>query len=144
MNTRLRLIWYVLVGGVLLMSIRPGSSWLYQVISTNELNRWVHFLAYILLVAIPFASWKGRTGGALSLLVAALGIGLEVTQALISGPMLALAPDNVTADLFGVAAGTLLGYNIRLLRSSGTRPADVKPTTSSSSSVPAETTAFHN
>src|ERR1035438_7546007 len=133
-KTRLRCLWCVLTSGILLMSIRPGSIWVNQIVGAGGLNRWVHFLAFVAVLAISFAAWKGRTGVLLSLVIAAAGLALEIFQGSIPG-MIA-NHQRVLADMFGVAGGLLFGCNVRMLRSSASERSKASPRISPSSPSP--------
>jgi len=141
-DTRLRYLWCVLTGGILLMSTLPGGSLIHQVVGTSDLNRWVHFLAYVMAVTITFAAWKGRIGVLLTLVIAAFGLGLELSQASILGQI--ATREIILADLFGLVGGTLLGLNIRLLRSSIQKRSDTGPSMSFTTSSSRETTSSLN
>ena len=112
-HLRLRSAWDVLAGGVLIMSALLGGSWLGQVIVPYCPNRWVHFLVYAAVTSIPCAAWRTKRGVLCSLSV----IGFSV----VCGFFLAIACrqenglENVFSDLFGIAAGVLLGLNLRLM-----------------------------
>ena len=115
-NTRLGYLWCGLTGGILLMSSLPGSSLIYKVVAAHDLIRWVHFIAYALVASIPVAAWRLWTSVLASFAIAVLGIAFELLHAFIQG--CAIFPQNVLADLFGVACGILLGMNIRVMRNS--------------------------
>jgi len=100
----------------MLMSILPGRNVIYHAVAAYDANSWVHFLIYILVAAIPVAAWRRRSSVLLCLLIAVLGIFIKLLHAFI--PLLMIRHQNVLADMFGVAAGILLGSNIRMLRSS--------------------------
>jgi hypothetical protein len=120
----------VLAGGIFLASILPGNSSTYQFIAAFDANRWVHFLAYASISTIPFATWKSKVNMFLSLLPAVISIALEGLQTHVSGPALCVL--NVPADLFGLAAGVLLGMNIRVMRNSASSLRGVSSDPSSS------------
>ena len=136
-NTRLRYLWCVLAGGILLYSLLPGSSWVYRVIATYDSNRWVHFVVYSAVAALPVAVCRRWPKLILALLIAGVCIALELTQAYISSPI--GRRQNVAADLFGVAAGILLGSNIRKLYASGRSASQIDPSVSASTTSPGET-----
>ena len=115
-NTRLRYLWCVLAGAVLVVAAMPGGSWLYQRDGLPEWIRWVHFLAYAAVSAIPVAAWRRKTTVLLSFGALALGMILEGIQPLILG--FHGRPQNLLADLFGIGAGILLGLNLRVMRHS--------------------------
>ena len=118
---RLRYLWCTLMGGLVFISILPESGWMCQIVGGHDLNRWVHFLAYGTMVAVPFIVWRSRTDIWLPLILVATGIALEFLQRLIPGSNVQV--QNALADLFGVAAGILLGLNLRAMRASP-RPAN--------------------
>ena len=115
-NKRLFYLWCVLTAGIVLISILPGSSWLYHFLAAYDSRRWAHFLAYASVASIPVAAWKRKASILLSLIPPIISIFLELRQAYIPGPM--IHAQNVPADLFGIAAGVLLGLNIRVMRNS--------------------------
>jgi VanZ family protein len=103
------------------------------------MNRWVHFLAYLTVVALPFAAWKGRIGVFISLMVAAMGLSLEIAQVFVAG--LSEVSQDVFPEMFGVVGGMLLGYNIRMLLSSVSGRSSATVGISHSSAQPTETSA---
>jgi len=113
-NSRLRYLWYVLMCGILLMAILPGSSRMYQVVSAFDSNRWVHFLVYGMIVAIPFVVRRRGTGLWLPLGIVLAAIVIELLQTAMPGSN--LRAHNIFPDLFGVGAGILLGLNLRKIR----------------------------
>ena len=60
-NNRLLYLWCVLTVGVVLISLLPGSIWIYHFLAAYDSNRWGHFLAYASVATIPVAAWKRRT-----------------------------------------------------------------------------------
>lgn len=141
-NMRLAFLWCVLTVGILLMSFLPGSSLIYRVVAPYDANRWVHFLVYAIVIAIPVAAWKRRTSVLLSLVTTVLCISIEFLQVHIPG--LIAHPQYALADLFGAAAGILLGSNIRMLYSSAKGASNVTPSTSRSISSPSQTNIHLN
>ena len=115
-NNRLFYLWCVLTGGVILISVLPGSSLIDHFLAAYDSNRWAHFLAYASVATIPVTAWKSRTSILFSLIPALVSIALELWQSHMPGPMVRM--QNVPADLFGIAAGVLLGLNIRMMRNS--------------------------
>jgi hypothetical protein len=112
-NAAFQRAWCVLAGGVVLLSIIPGRGGTYEAFSSMDSNRWVHFLMYLAIATIPVGRWSWRTALLFAAAFAALGFGGEYLRALV--PDLVGRPQNALADLFGVAAGILLGLNIRML-----------------------------
>ena len=115
-DKRLRYLWCLVTGGALLMPIPFFASRMDQLIGAGDLNRWVHFLVYAMVAAIPVAAWGRRTILLLSLVLALVGIALELLPAFIPGTI--VRPQNAQAELFGVGAGILLGLNLRMMRNS--------------------------
>jgi len=113
---RMRYLWCVVTGGVVLMSISPGSNWMCQLVGNDDWNRWIHFFACLTVVVIPFAVWRSKTVVLLPLMIVMVGIMLEFAQTLVPGSH--VQPQNALADLFGVGAGSLLGLNLRMMRTS--------------------------
>ena len=122
---RLRYLWYVLIGGILSMSILPGGSSIYQVVAAYDANRWIHFLVYATVASLPTVAWKRRMSLLLPMAVIGLCIALEPLRTLIPGPI--VRPQNVLADLFGVVAGILLGLNLRRMRASAKSDNNASP-----------------
>lgn len=116
---QLRFLWCVLTCGVLFSSIPFVAIWIDQILGINNLNRWVHFLAYAVIAAIPVAAWRQRTSQILSLVFAMLGIAIGLLPAF-QGALVHI--HNAPAELFGVGAGILLGLNLRLMRNSAKSP----------------------
>jgi len=115
-NTRLRYLWCVLTGAILLMPILLENSLIYQTFVACDANRWVHFVVYATVAVIPVVAWWRRTSVLFSLAIVVLGIPIELLQAHMPG--LIGRPQNVFADMFGFGAGILLGLNIRMMRTS--------------------------
>ena len=115
-NNRLFSLWCVLAGGILLVSTLPGSTSIYQFIAPFDANRWIHFFAYASIAAIPVAGWRSKSNVLLSFILPILSIVLELVQSHLPGSP--VRGQNVPADLFGMAAGILLGWNIRTIRNS--------------------------
>jgi hypothetical protein len=113
-------IWLLIVASVFLFEVVPGRNWIYDSVAIFDKSRWLHFLVYMGLVAIPFASWRNKTNLLLSLIPPFLTYALEYVQSSFYGPHIRYR--NLSADLFGIAAGVLLGLNLRSLHSSRSSP----------------------
>lgn len=113
-KTRLLYFWCALIGGILFISILPGNSTIYPIVSAYDASRWIHFLIYATVASLPAAAWNGKIKILVPMAVISLCIALEPLQTLISSPI--VRPKNVLADIFGVVAGILLGLNVRRLR----------------------------
>ncbi len=115
-NKRLAYLWCFLIGGIFLISILRGSNWNYHSIAVYDSSRWAHFLAYVLVAAIPVVAWKYRRDVAFCLVPVVMNIAFESLLAHLPGSV--VRAQNISADLFGTAAGILLGLNIRVMRNS--------------------------
>src|ERR1039457_6805215 len=133
MLTRNRLLyfWCVLTVGVVLVSALPGSGWINSFLAPYDSNRWAHFLLYASVATIPVDALKRRSIILLSLIPAMTGVSFELWQPYIPGTM--VRPQNPSADLFGIAAGILLGLNFRMMRNSAKYFENPSSDTSSSS-----------
>ena len=117
MNTnRLLYFWCLVIGGIILVSSLHSDRPVYQYLAIYGSNRWVHFLAYALILTIPIGVWQRKSSMLLSFVPAFIGITLEMLRA--GYPWSAAVAQTIPADLFGVAAGILLGLNIRTIRHS--------------------------
>jgi hypothetical protein len=93
----------------------PGVSLRDSFISVYINGDWICFLAFTAVAALPLLAWRLRTGIALSLGTAIVSVGLQVLRGLISSH--ATDFQNIMIDMLGIAAGILLAFNIRKLRS---------------------------
>ena len=110
----LRIIWCCLLGAALILSNLPGRGWPYEAIAQYSSNHWFHFLLYAAIMAIPVTLWKRKYRFMLSLVAVLLVIALGSIQTFVPGH--ANRSQNAMPDLFGVAAGVLLGLNLRMIR----------------------------
>jgi putative effector of murein hydrolase len=110
-----RVVWCLLLGAALILSNLPATGWPYQTITEYASNHWFHFLLYAAIVAVPVTLWKRKYRFMLSLVAVLLVIALGSLQAFIPGHQ--NRSQNAMPDLFGVAAGVLLGLNLRMLHS---------------------------
>lgn len=122
-NNRSFYLWCALMGGIALVTILSSNSTAYQSVAEYDSSRWLHFLAYTLVIAVPIAAWKLRSTILLSFIPPIVCIALEWRHAYIQGTL--PHPQNLPADLFGLAAGILLGLNLRIMRNS-TQPLDAE------------------
>ena len=110
------LIWCVLILAIIWIAVLPSDSLVHHLAVEYDSNRWLRFLAYAFIVAIPVSSWKTRTKIVISLIPALMGMAFELWPVHVAGHL--GRPENVTPDLFGFAAGVLFGLNIRVMRKS--------------------------
>lgn len=108
------LIWCVLILAIIWIAVLPSDNLIHHLAVEYDSNRWLRFLAYASIVAIPVSSWRTRTGIASSLIPALMGMVFELWPVHVAGHV--GRPENITPDLFGLAAGVLFGLNIRVMR----------------------------
>ena len=114
-SNRLLYLWVVLLAGIFFIAILPGGSSIYHLVAAFDSDRWAHFMEYASITVVPVALGKGRSRILLSLLAVITCVAVELLRSHIT----ALAhADQVPADMFGMAAGTLLGLNLRVMRHS--------------------------
>ena len=109
-------LWCGLLAVILSLAILPDSSFLQSAVADGESGRWVHFVAYALATALPVAIWRGWSRILYSLLGVIAVVAIESLR-----PHFVPTPvsiDQIPADMFGFAAGVLLGLNLRLMRTS--------------------------
>ncbi len=112
----LSIIWCVLILVIVWIAVLPSDSMVHHLAVQYDSNRWLRFLAYASIVAIPVSLWRTRSAIAISFIPALIGMVLEMWQAHVHGAV--GRPDNITPDLFGFAAGVLFGLNMRVMRKS--------------------------
>jgi hypothetical protein len=113
---RLFAVWCVLICAIVWIAFLPIDSSIHHFAVQYDSNRWLRFLVYASISAIPVSSWKHRATIVASLAVPGLGMCIELWQAHVqasTGRSISITP-----DLFGVAAGVLFGLNIRVMRKS--------------------------
>jgi putative effector of murein hydrolase len=129
----LRVLWCALLVAALILSNLPAEGWPYASITYYASNHWFHFLLYAAIVAIPVTIWKKKYRFMLSLVAVLLVIALGSLQTFIPGHQ--NRSQNALPDLFGFAAGVLLGLNLRMLRGSRQPGARGKPPYRSSRAI---------
>lgn len=107
-------LWCILVCVILIDSlfhyVHIGTGWVHLFRS----SRWIYFLIYAAVVAVPVGIRQRGSGTLLSLAPIFAAIALD---SLASDPLfVAVRPQIIPAELFGVAAGILLGLNLRVMR----------------------------
>jgi putative effector of murein hydrolase len=110
----LRAAWCALLAAALILSNVPAAGWPFETIGYYASNHWFHFLLYAAIVTIPVTIWKRKYRFMLSLVAVLLVIALGSLQTFIPGH--GNRSQNAMPDLFGVAAGVLLGLNLRMIR----------------------------
>ena len=129
----MRAFWCSLLGAALILSNLPAEGWPYEEIAYYASNHWFHFLLYAAIVAIPVTMWKRKYRFMLSLVAVLLVIALGSLQTFIPGHW--NRSQNAMPDLFGVAAGVLLGLNLRMIRDPHASSAKGKPPYRSSRTI---------
>jgi hypothetical protein len=109
-----RATWCTMLGAALILSNLPAEGWPYEAINQYTSNHWFHFLLYAAIMAIPVTVWKRKYRFMLSLVAVLLVIALGSLQTFVPGH--GNRSQNAMPDLFGVAAGVLLGLNLRMIR----------------------------
>lgn len=95
----------------MVLSAVPDSSRLGIVLAPHFANPWVLFLTYTAVAVLPSVAWRVRTW-LLSCLVLACAVVCGLPHILFGW---ALSPaERIIPDLFGIAAGVLLGLNLRM------------------------------
>lgn len=118
-------MWGALLGTALILSNLPGTGRPYETITYYASNHWFHFLLYAALVTIPVTVWKKKYRFMLSLVAVLVVIALGSLQTFVPGH--SNRSQNAMPDLFGVAAGVLLGLNLRMIRDPQSLGAKGKP-----------------
>jgi putative effector of murein hydrolase len=106
--------WCLLICALFLSSSLQSARSAYEYIAPYDASRWIHFLVYAVVVALPVGTWHRRESIFLSFVPPILSIVFEALQA--GFPLSLLRTQTIPADLFGIAAGILLGLNIRMIR----------------------------
>lgn len=118
-------VWYCLLAAALAVSTVPAEYFPSAAIAAWVSNHWFHFVFYAVLVAIPVTIWKKKYRFMLSLVAIFVVIAAGALQAFRPGRW--NSSQNALPDLFGVAAGVLLGLNLRMIRHPQGLPAQSKP-----------------
>lgn len=105
-----RLSWCVLIATIALAALFSGDVMHKPPLNAYIDSGWAHFFAYMAAAALPLLAWRRRTGLAISLGVAILSVLFQVLRGLMAGRVVDF--DATVINLFGIAAGILLGFNI--------------------------------
>lgn len=114
-DTRLQLLWGLLVGATVLGSLLPYLGIHSNILSAYLNPHWLHFLVYTAVSFLPLIAWRRNTGLVLSMGMAVPATGLEIARAVaeVRSPNI----EHIVINTLGIAAGILLGLNIVTLRS---------------------------
>ena len=115
-NNRIFYLWLLLITGIFLIAVFHDSSRMHSAAAFYDSNRWFHFLAYASVVAIPVTVSRRGTSLLFTFIPVIVCIAIESSQSSSSWTM--VHTQMIPADLFGVAAGILLGLNLRTMRGS--------------------------
>jgi len=119
----LRYIWCLLVAGILLISCLPARGWLYQFLVPYFETTWTRFFIYSVVTSIPFVVWLDRKHVIYSFMVGLLAAAAEILSAIGLGK--GGHQVDILPELFGVAAGILLGLNLRRMRTTLQKSAQI-------------------
>jgi VanZ family protein len=114
-SRRLQFYWLLLAGTILLISLLPHPPIPSTPLGTFLSSSWAHFLVYLGVSVLPLLAWPRKTGLMISLGVAVISVGVEILRGLFI--YRSVQVEDIVVNLFGVAAGILLGWNILTLRS---------------------------
>jgi hypothetical protein len=87
---------------------------LYHLLIPYNSNHWLHFILYAIIATIPVVAWRRWSIILSSLAAALLVVAVGSLQAFLPGHL--TRPQPALPDLFGIAAGILLGLNLRAMR----------------------------
>lgn len=110
----LRCVWALLVAGALFISILGN-----VLFTSPPANRWLHFLAYAAVTSVPCAIW--RTKGTIVFSLAIVGCCVMSGTAVAIWNWHGVRLESTVSDFFGIAAGVLLGVNLRLARNASVK-----------------------
>jgi len=114
-NSYWQLSWCVLIAAIAVASLFSGEIMHKPPLNAYIDSGWAHFFAYMAAAALPLLAWKRRTGIAISLGVAILSVVFQILRGLVAGRVFDF--DATVINLFGIAAGILLGFNLITHRS---------------------------
>ena len=121
----MRRLWLVAVLAVIVGSLLPGGSAPLRALSLLHINdKAEHFLAYAGLACLPLWMQSRPSARRVGLWLLALGISLEILQALVPGRACDLLDG--MADGAGIIIGLLFGASVAVLRDSISRVSRVK------------------
>ena len=113
---RLIFIWCVLICGIYGLLLLSYWRLNYYFFVTLDSSRWFHFMIYSIAATIPLLILKKVRYVIASFVPLAIAMATEAFR--FDVPSTTLRSQTVPADLFGIAAGVLLGLNLCTLRSS--------------------------
>jgi hypothetical protein len=122
-NSWLRASWFSLIAAIALLSLLPRSSSLLPLLGPYLDRGWAHFLVYACAATLCMLAWKSRTAMFLVSGLFLLSVGLQLLHNFSIG----IGADSfaIIVNLFGTAAGVLLGLNLHTLRIRMKKPATV-------------------
>lgn len=115
MNSRLpRLpVWVAFAGGVLVLFAVPDGSPVGELLAPCLASHWARFGAFAAVAAVPCFAWRFRTWAFCSAALA-FAVLCALPNVLFHWPP--ASQEMAVSALFGIAAGILLGLNLRFLR----------------------------
>lgn len=114
-SRRLQIYWGLLAATIAFLSLLPHPGIPTTPMRAYLNSYWVHFLVYLAVSLLPVLAWPRKKGLMISLGVAVISVGLEILRGLSIYRLVQV--EDIVVNLFGVAAGILLGMNILTLRS---------------------------
>lgn len=94
----------------------------YEDLIGHDWNRWIHFIVFVALGAIPISAVSQKRSVLVSLLTTVPAVLLEPFHR--AGSSIASCAQSMPADLFGIASGILLGLNLRAMGAAGRAASD--------------------
>jgi hypothetical protein len=119
----LRAAWFTLIMAIALLSLFPrGGSYL-PLLGPYVDRGWAHFTVYACAATLCMLAWKNRTAMFLASGLFLLSVGLHLLHNFRAG----IGADSfaIIVNLFGTAAGVLLGLNLHTLRTRMKKPVTV-------------------
>ena len=119
-RTQLRLIWYAMAFAVLAIGLALQMRWLPMSLRGMVANRWFLFTEFGLLSAYPVYLWRKFVSVVLSMAATAVILAVNTTAVFV--PQYKTEQHIIGPEVLGVAAGVLLGLNLRGVRQRSSRP----------------------
>jgi len=125
-SSQLKISLVVMTAGLVVGSLLPGGASLHDPrVAPYVDGDWVHFIVYLMVAALPMLVWKVRRGIGISIGLAAVSVLLQVVHGQISAQT--TDAHSIVVNLLGIAAGILLGLNLRAIRSRANQESITSP-----------------
>jgi hypothetical protein len=114
-NFWLRGAWFTLIVAIALVSLLPRTASYLPILGPYLDRGWAHFMVYGCAATLCMLAWRSRTALFLASGLFLLSVGTQFLHSFKVG----LDPDSfsIVVNMFGIAAGILLGLNLVTLRS---------------------------